>query len=195
LKALGLYENTVIIFTSDNGPHREGGADPDYFNSNGELRGHKRDLYEGGIRVPLIIHWPAKIRPGKTNIASAFWDFLPTISELIAADLPKNTDGISLCPTLFGKPDEQRKHPYLYWEFHELGGRQAIRKGKWKAIRLGVNTPDKSTVELYNIEDDIAEEHDLGNVYPDTLRILGTLMDNARSTNAVFKFKGEKNGN
>lgn len=195
LKALGLYENTVIIFTSDNGPHREGGADPDYFNSNGKLRGYKRDLYEGGIRVPLIVHWPAKIRSGKTNIPSAFWDFLPTISELIGADVPKNIDGISLCPTLFGKPDEQPKHPYLYWEFHELGGRQAIRKGKWKAIRLAVNMPDKNTVELYNMEDDIAEEHDLANVYPDTLRTLGTLMDNARSTNAVFKFKGEKNGN
>ena len=194
LKALDLYDNTIIIFTSDNGPHQEAGADPDYFNSNGELRGSKRDLYEGGIRVPLIVHWPAKVRPGKTSHISAFWDFMPSFSELIGVT-PPPTDGISLCPTLFGQPDLQENHDYLYWEFHEQGGKQALRKRKWKAVRLNVNDPGKSISELYDLEDDYVEAHDLSGVYPDTLRELEVLMYNVRRTNPVFRFDSEKNIN
>lgn len=139
LKDLNLYDNTLIIFTSDNGPHREGGADPDFFNSNGDLRGYKRDLYEGGIRVPMIATWDNMInKDSRTDHISAFWDFLPTISELVGVESPRNIDGISFLPTLSGNPSNQEKHEYLYWEFHELGGRQAVRKDNWKLVRYNV---------------------------------------------------------
>ena len=187
LKELNLYDNTIIVFTSDNGPHQEGGADPDYFDSNGPLRGYKRDLYEGGIRVPMIVHWPAKILPGRTNHMSAFWDFMATFSELVGAEPPRDSDGLSFVPTLFGQPDRQKSHPYLYWEFHEQGGKQAVRKGKWKALRLNVNG-EKSKFELYNLEDDPSEEHDLSEVYGDSVREMNVLMQSAHTTNPVFKF-------
>ena len=134
---LGLADNTIIVFTSDNGPHQEGGADPEYFNGNGPLRGFKRDLYEGGIRVPMIAKWPGKISPNtKTNHPSAFWDVFATFSDIVEYEKPKNLDGISFLPTLMGNPEKQKKHEYLYWEFHELGGRQAIRKDNWKGSSL-----------------------------------------------------------
>jgi arylsulfatase A len=129
IKELGLEEKTVFIFTSDNGPHKEGGADPDYFNSNGSFKGYNRDLFEGGIKVPMIVKWKGKIQEGcKTNHVSAFWDVMPTFSELIGAKCNSDIDGISFLPTLINK-GTQKKHSYLYWEFHELGGSQAIRKG------------------------------------------------------------------
>ncbi|MBA4053789.1 MAG: arylsulfatase [Marivirga sp.] len=190
LKKSGLFDNTIIIFTSDNGPHIEGGANPDYFNSNGALRGYKRDLYEGGIRVPLIIHWPAKVKPGKTNHVSAFWDFVPTFSEIIGAEIGE-VDGISFYPTLLGKTDQQ-EHQYLYWEFHEQGGKQALRKGNWKVLRLDVNDPEKTHMELFNIGDDISEMKDLSAIYPDTLRELEKLMTGAHKKNPVFQFGTEK---
>lgn len=107
LEELGIRDNTLIIFTSDNGPHKEGGADPDFFNSNGPWKGYKRDLYEGGIRVPMIANWPGKIKPGKTDHISAFWDIYPTLSALTGSELPGKTDGISFEPTLLGKSNEQ----------------------------------------------------------------------------------------
>jgi len=183
----GVYDNTIIIFTSDNGPHVEGGADPDYFDSNGAFRGHKRDLYEGGIRVPMIVHWSARVKPGKTNHLSAFWDFVPTFSEIIGDETSRKVDGISFYPMLKGETD-QRKHQYLYWEFHEQGGKQAIRKGNWKALRLDVNDPEKTRMELFNIDDDMSETKDLSGTYPDTLRAMEHLMNNARQTNPVFRF-------
>lgn len=190
LKEHGLYDNTIIVLTSDNGPHREGGADPDFFDSNGDLKGYKRDLYEGGIRVPLIVHWPAKAKPGRTDHVSAFWDFIPTFSELIDAPSAPS-DGISFAPTLLGMPAQQQVHSYLYWEFHEMGGKQAIRKGRWKAIVLNVDSA-MATSELYNLEDDPSEQHDLSSTYPDSLRELKSLMDKAHLPNAVFPFSSEK---
>jgi arylsulfatase A len=152
LKELGIYENTLIIFTSDNGPHQEGGANPDYFNSNGIFRGYKRDLYEGGIRVPMIAVWDGKIAPGtETDHPSAFWDVYPTVAAITGAKTPESMDGISFLPTLQGKEAEQKKHDYLYWEFHEKGGRKALRKGDWKLVNYNVFDPAKTTVELYNI--------------------------------------------
>jgi arylsulfatase A-like enzyme len=122
LKELGIEENTIIMFSSDNGPHLEGGADPDYFDSNGVLKGYKRDLYEGGIRVPMIVWWPEKISSGsESNHVSAFWDVLPTVADIIDAEAPDGIDGISFLPTLVNEP--QPEHDYLYWEFHERGGR------------------------------------------------------------------------
>jgi arylsulfatase A-like enzyme len=135
VKALGLEENTIIIFTSDNGTHKEGGADPDFFNSSAGLRGYKRDLFEGGIRVPMMVKWKGKIKEGSsTNHISALWDVFPTIEEIIKKKPTVKLDGISFLPTMLGSKS-QKKHDYLYWEFHELGGRQAIRKGKWKLVK------------------------------------------------------------
>jgi arylsulfatase A-like enzyme len=191
LKELNIYDNTIIVFTSDNGPHREGGADPDFFDSNGILKGYKRDLYEGGIRVPLIVHWPAKVKPGKTDHVSAFWDFMPTFCQLIKTT-PSDTDGISFAPTLLGLYDQQQKHPYLYWEFHELGGKQAVRKGRWKGIHLDVEA-ESPTLELYDLENDPAEQHDLASTYPDSLLELKSLMHKAHTANTAFPFAQEKN--
>ncbi|MEM7110415.1 MAG: arylsulfatase, partial [Bacteroidota bacterium] len=134
LEKEGLLENTLVIFTSDNGPHKEGGADPDYFNSNGPLRGYKRDLYEGGIRVPMIASWKGIIAPHQSEHVSTFWDIMPTMAELMNTHSPEGIDGISFLPTLTGKGPQQQ-HEYLYWEFHEKGGRQAIRLGNWKGVK------------------------------------------------------------
>src|SRR5690606_9502231 len=160
----GIAENSLIVFTSDNGPHREGGADPDFFNSNGPFKGYKRDLYEGGIRVPMIAHWPAKIEAGSiSHHISAFWDILPTFAELAEADTPADTDGISLVPTLLGR--EQESHDYLYWEFHEQNGKQAVRKGEWKAIKLNLFT-DSPELLLFDLEEDPGETKDIASLHP-----------------------------
>jgi arylsulfatase A len=166
VRELGLAEKTIIIFTSDNGPHLEGGADPDYFNSNGPFRGYKRDLYEGGIRVPAIAWWPGKIKPGTdSDLTSAFWDVFPTFAELTGQHSGDSLDGISFLPTLLGRPG-QKGHEYLYWEFHELRGRQAVRKGDWKLVRYNVFDPESITTELYNIPDDPGETQNLAAEHP-----------------------------
>ncbi len=191
LKKLGIDENTIVIFSSDNGPHKEGGNDPYYFNSNGSQRGIKRDLYEGGIRIPLIVKWPGVIKSGQvSDHLSAFWDFLPTfadLAEVSIADVP--TEGISLVPTLLGKPDEQEQHPYLYWEFHEdKYSVQAVRKGKWKAVR---HDPD-GVAELYNLPEDPKEEKDLANQFPKIVTQLQSIMDHSRTENPYFRLKRSK---
>ncbi len=142
VKNLGIDENTLVFFASDNGPHREGGSDPNFFDSNGPLRGTKRDLYEGGIRVPLIARWPGRIEAGAvTDHVSAFWDFFPTLAVLAGGEAPANTDGVCMAPTLLGAPRKQKQHEFLYWEFHERGSAQAVRWGRWKAVRLPSGTP------------------------------------------------------
>ena len=189
---LGIAENTLILFTSDNGPHLEGGADPDYFNSNGPLRGYKRDLYEGGIRVPMIAYWPSKIQLGSTTYhPSAFWDFFPTAIEI--AGLNKNwadIDGISFLPTLTGK--EQKAHPYLYWEFLKKGGRQAVRMDQWKAVRLNMSNDPNAPIELYRLTDDIGEENNIAEQYPEMVKIMDSLMSNAHEYSEIFPFAHEK---
>ncbi len=188
LKKQGLDKNTLVIFTSDNGPHREGGADPDFFNSHGPLRGVKRDLYEGGIRVPMIAWMPEKIKIGsKTEHICAFWDIMPTLAELTNTNLTIESDGISILPTLFSN-GKQKEHEYLYWEFHELGGRQAIRKGDWKAIHLNVGNPKRTTVELYNLRDDLHEDNNLAEQKPEIVTKLTHLMDKARTNSELFNF-------
>ncbi|PSL01727.1 arylsulfatase [Cecembia rubra] len=188
LDELGLTENTIIIFSSDNGPHVEGGNDPDFFNSNGVFRGFKRDLYEGGIRIPMIMKWPNVIQPGrKTDHISAFWDFLPTFAEILGEDIPGNLDGISFLPTINGESGQQ-SHKYLYWEFHELGGRQAIRKGDWKAIKYGVKSNPNAPIELYNLGLDPAESQDLAMSQPDIVLEMDKLFMEARVPNPVFRF-------
>ena len=189
---LGIAENTLIIFSSDNGPHKEGGADPDYFNSNGPLRGYKRDLYEGGIRVPMIAYWPSKIQPGSTtNHLSAFWDFFPTAMEISGIEKEiEGIDGISFLPTLIGK--EQKKHQFLYWEFLENGGKQAVRMNQWKGVRLNMAKNPKSPIELYQLSNDIGEENNLAKQYPDIVKKIEFLMNEAHLYSENFAFDHEK---
>src|SRR5205823_6000696 len=135
LKQLKIDQDTILFFSSDNGPHKEGGVDPKFFQSSGPLRGIKRDLYEGGIRVPMIARWPTHIKPGQTSdLVWAFWDFLPTAAEIAGAKAPEKIDGLSVLPTLLGNAQTNR-HDFLYWEFHERGFQQAARMGEWKALR------------------------------------------------------------
>ncbi len=182
LKTLGLDDKTLVLFSSDNGPHKEGGADPEYFNSSGPLRGTKRDLYDGGIRVPLIARWPGHIAGGSgTNHICAFWDFLPTCCELAGVTPPDGIDGISILPTLLGRPQEQTKHPYLYWEFHEQGKKQAVRRGDWKAVRLNVAKAPDGPIELYNLKDDLGEENNVAGEYPELVRQMAEIMKTART--------------
>lgn len=188
LKELGLEKNTLVLFSSDNGPHQEGGADPDFFDSNGPLKGYKRDLYEGGIRVPMIAFWEGKIIAGsKSEHVSAFWDVLPTLAELTGLPTPENIDGISFLPALLGK--EQKQHEYLYWEFHEKNGRKALRKGDWKLVKYDVFDPEKTTTELYNLAEDVGEENNLAAGNPEVLKELQLLMDAARTDNMNFPFQ------
>jgi arylsulfatase A-like enzyme len=156
LRARGLERNTLIMFISDNGPHQEGGGDPVFFKSNGGLRGIKRDLYEGGIRVPMIARWVGTLPAGRvSDFAWAHWDILPTLAELAGARVPHGLDGRSMTRALRGEP--QRAHDTFYWEFHERGFQQAVRMGKWKAVRLGTGKP----LELYDLETDAREERDV----------------------------------
>ncbi len=184
LSELKLADTTIVFFSSDNGPHKEGGADPKFFQSSGPLRGLKRDLYEGGIRVPMIVRWPGPVAAGTTtDLACAFWDVLPTLAELAGVATPTTLDGISLVPTLIGPAAagrEQPRHDFLYWEFHERGFKQAVRAGDWKAIRFGIAGP----VELYNLADDPAETKDLAHEKPDVVKRLTQQMDSARRDSA-----------
>ena len=181
LKEKGLYDNTIIIFSSDNGPHQEGGADPDFFNSNGILRGYKRDVYEGGIRVPMIVSWPGHVAAGtETDFICSFWDFLPTFREIAGQKArQQEEDGISLLPLLENRKG-QKEHEYLYFEFQEMNGRQAVRKGSWKLVHLNVRSP-KSTYELYNLASDPSERHNVLEQYPEKATELKEIMDRAHT--------------
>lgn len=186
LEELGIAENTIVMFTSDNGPHEEGGADPGFFNSSGNLRGVKRDLYEGGIRVPLLVSWPGYIQGGTTSDhVSAFWDLVPTVADLAGFEAPGG-DGISFLPVLTG--GEQVAHDYLYWEFHEQGGKQAMLKGKWKAIRLNVGLDPNGALELYNLETDPREVNDVASEHPGLVAEFVLAMEEARTPSEKFNF-------
>jgi arylsulfatase A-like enzyme len=192
LKKSGLDKNTIVIFTSDNGTHVEGGrrmADAlDVFQSSGPLRGTKRDLYEGGIRVPFIISWPGRVAANSSSAyAMAFWDLMKTFSEITGADAPR-TNGISFLPSLLGQP--QVAHEYLYWEFYEGGFKQAVRRGNWKAIRFYKNQKPERT-ELYNLTEDIGEKSDRSVLFPLVVKEMEALMDLAHrpSESSLFKVR------
>jgi arylsulfatase A-like enzyme len=188
LRDLGLEDNTLVFFASDNGPHREGGANPEFFRSSGPLRGIKRDLYEGGIRVPLLARWPGRIQAGAvSDHVSAFWDFLPTLAELAGAPRPADTDGISLLPTLLGRPEQQRKHEFLYWEFHEGGSIQAVRRGRWKAVR-----PFGKRLELYDLQTDRGETRNVADNHPDVVAQIEKYLTTARTESKFWPLKGGK---
>ena len=187
IEELGLAENTIILFSSDNGPHLEAGADPDYFDSNSVYRGYKRDLYEGGIRVPMIANWKKKIAPGtKSDHISAFWDVLPTIAELVNINVETKIDGISFLPVLLGQGN-QKQHDNLYWEFHEKGGRQALRQGDWKLVRY--NTKKNGKYQLYNLKEDPSETKDLASSLPEKVVTLAKILESSRTPSEVFKFE------
>ncbi len=179
-----LDENTIIFFTSDNGPHKEGGADPEFFNSNGQLRGIKRDLYEGGIRVPMIVRWAGRIKRGRvSDQVWSHWDILPTAAALAKAPVPLNIDGISMMNALLGK--RQRGHDFLYWEFHERGFDQAVRMGQWKAVRHGLNQP----LELYNLRNDIGEQTNVAGKHSSVVAKIEAYLKRARTESERWKVK------
>ena len=192
LKELGIDDDTYVLFSSDNGPHREGGADPAFFKSSGPLRGYKRALYEGGIRVPTIARWPGKIEAGsKSDHLSAFWDFLPTCCDIAGVKTPDGLDGISMLPTLLGKPKKQKKHEYLYWEFHEQGKRQAVRIGWWKGIRQNVAKNPDGPIELYNLKSDLGEKNNIAQRHPEIVARIVKIMKAARTPSENWKMPGE----
>jgi arylsulfatase A-like enzyme len=186
LEKQGKLENTLIIFTSDNGPHYEGGISPDVLDSNGPLRGGKRDLYEGGIRIPFIASWPASIKAGQsTDHPSAFWDFLPTVCDLTDQPVPQDIQGLSFAPTLLGT-GEQPIHNHLYWEFHEKGIRRAIQAGDWKLVQYNLSKPEQTTTELFNLKTDIGESNDLSKQEPEKTAELLKLISTARVPSEDF---------
>jgi len=181
LKDLNMDDNTIVIFTSDNGPHQEGGHIAEYFDSNGNLRGIKRDLYEGGVREPLIVRWPGKIKPGTTSDhVSGFQDFLPTLADISGLDYPK-VDGISMLPTLLGQSEKQKKHLYLYWEFLEQGGKQAVLLDKFKGIRLNTKKNPNAPIELYDITQDLSERTNVAEKHPNIVSRIAKIMQQAHN--------------
>ncbi|MEM7143713.1 MAG: arylsulfatase [Verrucomicrobiota bacterium] len=179
LEETGMAEDTLVIFSSDNGPHEEGGHVMEFFNSNGEFRGMKRNLTEGGLRVPTIAWWPGTVAAGSESAhIGGFQDFLPTCAELAGVAAPEETDGISLVPTLTGE-GEQEAHPYLYWEFLEKGGKRAVLRGDWKAIQLETIRKPGEPIALYNVVEDVGEERDLSLEHPELVEELEALMDEA----------------
>lgn len=193
LRKYGLDSRTIVFFTSDNGPHREGGADPAFFGSSGQYRGTKRDLYEGGIRVPLIA-WAPGIVAGNVECGHlcASWDMMPTFAAIADAKLPEGlaTDGISILPSLTGK-GRQAAHSHLYWEFHEQGGKMAVREGDWKAVRLNVFDPEHSRTELYDLSGDPGEKQDVAAQHPDVVERLERLMSESRTPSPEFPFPAD----
>jgi arylsulfatase A-like enzyme len=179
LESLEIDERTYVFFSSDNGPHFEGGAHPDHFDSNGPLRGGKRDLYEGGIRVPFVVWAPGRVAAGtRSEHVGAFWDFPATACELAGRPLQRENDGLSIVPTLH-QQGTQRQHEYLYWEFYEQGGKQALRTGEWKAVRLQVNKQPDGHLELYHLADDIGESRNVAADHPRQVTRMEALMRKA----------------
>mgnify|MGYP001003730012 CR=1 FL=1 len=181
LAELGLDEKTLVLFTSDNGPHKEGGAEPSFFQSSGGLRGSKRALHEGGIRVPMLVRWPKHVPAGMTSDQIwAFWDLLPTLADLVGAQAPGGLDGVSVLPALLG--DEVKERPPLYWEFHEGGFKQAVRMGDWKAVRLKLGGP----IELYDLKTDRAEAKNVAVDHADVVARFETYFRAARVDSPDF---------
>ena len=186
LSQLGIDDNTIVLFTSDNGPHAEGGNDPDFQDSNGPLRGTKRSLHEGGIRVPLIARWPGHVPAGTTSDwIGGFADVMPTLAELAGTsqELPRSIDGVSFVPTLLSE-GTQPSRDFLYWAFYERGGARAIRQGDWKAVQQPIHT----AIRLYRLDEDLGEEHDLAARFPHRVAELTRLMDDAYTPSARWHF-------
>jgi len=185
LKKFKIETNTVVIFASDNGPHAEGGVDPKFQKSSGSFRGIKRDLYEGGIRVPMIVSWPERIQPGQvSDFPWALWDFLPTAADIAMTKAPKGIDGISIYPLLTGQV-QTNQHDFLYWEFHERGFQQAARMGDWKAVRPRADAP----LELYNLKMDPGERKDVATANPEVVAKFEAYFKTARTADPRWPIK------
>lgn len=190
LEDMGKMENTLVIFTSDNGPHAELGHDHEFFDSNGVLRGLKRNTYEGGIRVPTIAFWKGKTKAGITSdYQGSGQDFMPTFAEVAGIDPPEQTNGVSFVPVLIGKQAESRE--FLHWEFHKFGTeetnfQQAVRIGTMKGVRYGVH----SDMEIYDLEHDASESHDLADEYPELLQKMKDIVDTERTDNVHYPYGG-----
>jgi arylsulfatase len=182
LKELGIDDHTLVVFASDNGAvFPFAGVDPEFFKSNGILRGYKQDLYEGGIRTPFIARWPGRIKAGATSaVIGAFWDMMPTLCEIAGAPVPPGIDGLSIAPTLLGQAG-QKLHEYLYWEYHGQGSAQAVRFGDWKAVRNNVKKTPDATPELYNLARDPSETTNLAGRRPETAAKAAAYMKAAHS--------------
>ncbi|MEN8115635.1 MAG: arylsulfatase [Bacteroidota bacterium] len=197
LDSLNLDENTIVFFASDNGPVKEMSK---AFESNGQFRGYKSDLYEGGIRAPLVVRWPGKIDQGATsNHISAFWDMLPTFCELAGVSVPENIDGISLLPELLNQ--QQKEHEFLVWEYfsYNYGWKpgsenprnqlqsQAVRMGKWKGVKKGLKNNPESPFELYDLSKDIGEQNNLAEEHPEIVKQIEKIVEDERSDSEFFK--------
>ncbi len=192
LKALGLEDRTLVLFASDNGPHREGGNDPAFFKSSGPLRGLKRDVYEGGIRVPLIARWPGHVAAGGvSDHVGYFGDFITTVAELVGGKAPANLDSVSFLPALTGKPAAQKEHEYLYWEFYEGASAQAARLGRWKAVRSPMLT---GKVELYDLVADLREKENVAAAHADIVARLTAVLDQAHVPSPLWQIPVPRRG-
>jgi arylsulfatase A-like enzyme len=199
LKELDIYDNTLIMFSSDNGPQHCCGVDPEYFDSaapfqtaSGRVKGH---VYEGGIRVPMLAAWPGVIQPeSTTDHISAFWDIMPTISDIIGAEPPDDIDGISFLPILMGDEENQEQHEFLYWEYPRSGGQQAVRMGNWKAVRSAIISEGSLEIELYNLDEDIREENNVADQNPDIVEQMERIMEQARTVPELPMFRMEALG-
>jgi arylsulfatase A len=194
LEKLGLDDNTLVMFSSDNGTtHLEQEVDYEFFDSVGPLRGLKGSLYEGGIRVPMIARWKGKIEPSTvTDLPSTFYDVMPTLADVAGVDAPMGIDGISFLPTLLGQSDDQKKHDFLYWEFGGYGGQQAVRMGDWKAVRQNIlkkNNADPLKIELFNLAEDIGEQKDLAAEKPELVNKARKLMSDERVPSEQFPMR------
>ncbi|MCH5375195.1 MAG: arylsulfatase [Planctomycetes bacterium] len=190
LKQLKIDDQTLVLFTSDNGPHHEGGHQPEFFDSNGPLTGLKRSLTEGGIRVPFIARWPGTIKADTvTDHISAFWDFLPTACELAKVQPPPDIDGISYVPTLLGREKDQAQHEYLIWEFYEQGGKRAVRMGRWKGIQENVKNDPDGPIRLYDLQTDLQEQHDLSGEHPELVAKIRNLFKQAHTPSEIFSYR------
>jgi arylsulfatase A-like enzyme len=191
LKDGGLDEHTIVFFTSDNGPSFEGGGDPVFFHSSGPFRGFKRDMYEGGIRMPMIVRWPGQVEAGTvSDQVWAFWDFLPTAAELAGAKIPSGIDGVSMVPTIVGAKRvgrDQQQHEFLYWEFHEKGFHQAVRMGDWKYDRY-----PRRPAELYDLKKDPGEKENIAKQHPEVIVQIETYLQSARTNSPNWPVRSPK---
>ncbi|TYA72039.1 arylsulfatase [Seonamhaeicola marinus] len=186
LNELGIDENTIIMFSSDNGPSNEGGQSIKFFDSSKGLRGKKRDLYEGGIRIPFVVNWKGTVKGGQvSNLPSAFWDFLPTACDLANIETPKNIDGISMLPTILGESNSQEKHKYLYWEWKH-GKRplyETVRVDNWKFFRVTPQNSTKPHYELYDLDKDVSETSNLAEKHPELVERFIPYLEEAKNKN------------
>ncbi|UDQ97729.1 arylsulfatase [Lentisphaerota bacterium WC36G] len=196
LKDLKIDENTIIMFASDNGPHKEGGHDPKYFNSNGGLRGVKRDLYEGGIRTAFFVRYPNKVKGGrKSALKSSFQDFMPTFCDFAGVKAPENCDGISFKNEILGDSVNQKKHDNMYWEFihNSVGSLQAvIFADDWKLVKISNKKTKKDKIELYNLNNDMKETKNLAKQYPEKVAEGLEIMKQSHTGNKYFKLVSER---